>query len=433
MGAATELDQVDFNQTLGFFAGKFSALPMEWPWLAGGFVIGVLAMAVVSLLTRQRLIRDNAALAVQLEAEKEALERAGEALDQRFRVSAQDALEHSHEQFLMLAQERLKAAQADGAHDMDKRQKAIADMVNPVQEHLKALSGAIEQVKGTDQALREDLKHLSKETSRLVGALRDPSAQGAWGEFILEGVLEKSGLIKGVHYETQLTMQGEAGRQRPDAVIRMQDGFNIIVDSKAPLNEFVQRLAQNLSEEDNKLLMQNLARQVREHVKKLGGKNYWETIESPDFTVLFLPSEHLYSMALRGDPQIVEFAASHDIVIASPTLLMSLLRVVGLSWRQVELAQNAQEISALGYDLYKRFVKFSEHFEKVGKSLQNAMGGYDAAVGSLERQVLPAARKFRELQGAQAGMAELPELKCIETPPRSINLASEDVQEKKRA
>src|SRR5690606_29915037 len=134
--------------------------------------------------------------------------------------------------------------------------------------------------KGTDQALREDLKHLSRETARLAGALRDPAAQGRWGEFILEGLLDKSGLMKGVHYETQTSITGTDGsRQRPDAVIRMQDGFSIIVDAKAPLNEFADRLNESLSPEEFASLTANLAKQVRSHVAALGRKGYWEAEE----------------------------------------------------------------------------------------------------------------------------------------------------------
>jgi DNA recombination protein RmuC len=389
----------------------------------------------VFLIMRQKLSAQNAELKAQIRAEKVALDMAGAALDHRFKATAQDALQKSNEQFLQLAQERLKAAQADGSHDLDKRQKAIDELLKPMSENLKALSGAIEQVKGTDRELKADMQQLSRETSRLVGALRDPSAQGQWGEFILEGILDKSGLMKGVHYETQVTVTTEHGKQRPDAVINMQDGFKIIVDSKAPLNELSQRLSEDLSEEDYKKITGNLARQVREHVKALGSKGYWENVESPDFTVMFLPSEHIYSMALRADPTLVDFAASKDVIIASPTLLMSLLRVVGMSWRQVELAQNAQEISALGGDLYKRFLKFTDHLEKVGKGLQTAMSGYDAAVGSLEKQVLPAARKFKDLQSGQAGAIsnEVPEFQAIESTPRTINLTTEDENEKKRA
>jgi DNA recombination protein RmuC len=351
-------------------------------------------------------------------------------MESQFRLTAQEAVQKAHESFLQLAEARLKDAHKDNAYDLEKRQKAIDDLVKPVHENLKQLASAVEQAKGTDQALREDLKNLGRETAKLVGALRDPAAQGQWGEFILEGILDKSGLIRGVHYETQVTLSGGDGRQRPDAVIRMQDGFNIIVDSKAPLNEFAQRLTENLNEDEYAVLMQNLARQVRAHVKALSAKGYWENLDSPDFTVLFLPSEHMYSLALRADPGLVDFAAAGNVVIASPTLLMSLLRVVGLGWRQVELAKNAQEISDRGNDLYKRLLTFTDKIEKIGKGLQGAMRFYDEAVGSLERSVLPAARKFKDLQG---GADELPDFKNVEESPRQISLSAEDEKEKKRA
>jgi DNA recombination protein RmuC len=325
----------------------------------------------------------------------------------------------------------LKDAQKDSTHDLEKRQKAIDDLVKPVHQNLEALGKALEQVKGTDTALREDLKALSRETAKLVGAMRDPSAQGQWGEFILEGLLEKSGLMRGVHYETQVTI-GQENRFRPDVIINMQDGFNIIVDAKAPINEFAARLGDNLSEEEHAAVVQSLARQVRDHVKRLGGKGYWENAKAagPDFVVMFLPSEHIYSMALRADPDLVDFALNNGVIIASPTLLMSLLRVVSLSWKQIELAKNAQEISERGNELYKRMLTFTDHMGKIGKGLQGAMNSYDAAVGSLEKSVMPAARKFKELQG---GVDELPEFKTIEQTPRTLMLSAEDEKEKKRA
>ncbi len=396
-----------------------------------GTMLGGIAVFAFQMKKFMKLERQNAELTAQIRAEKSALDRAGAELDNRFKATAQEALRRSNEQFLQLAQENLKNAQSDGAHDLEKRQKAIDEMVKPVQERLKTMEEVLHQVKGTDQSLREQVNNLNRETAKLVGALRDPSAQGIWGEFILEGLLEKSGLIKGVHYKTQVSFDG--GKQKPDAVISMQDGFNIIIDAKAPINEFADRLSKDISEDEHSKLMKKLASNVRDRVKDLGKKNYWENLGSPDFTVLFLPSEHIYSIALRADPSLVEFAASKNVIIASPTLLMSLLRVVGMSWRQVELAQNAQEISDLGLDLYKRFLKFTDHFEKIGSHLQKAMGGYDAAIGSMERGIMPAARKFKDLQGAKAGIGELPELSEVEATPRRLSLTHEDEAEKKRA
>ena len=386
-----------------------------------GFIIGA-ALSAVVFLSRQ------AALSAKVKAHEDA----HAALEDRFKVTAQEAVKNAHESFLQLAQEKFQAVQKDHAHEVEKKNKAIADLVDPVHKNLQALGQAVEQVKGTDKALREDLQSLSRETAKLVGALRDPSAQGQWGEFILEGILDKSGLIKGVHYETQVSVESDKGRQQPDAVINMQDGFSIVVDAKAPINEFTQRLSEDLTEDDTRALMQNLARQVRGHVKQLGRKNYWENIESADFTVMFLPSEHIYSMALRADPDLVDYASGQAVIIASPTLLMSLLRVVSLSWRQVELAKNAQEISERGIDLYKRLLTFTGHLEKVGKNIGTALRGYNDAVGSLERSVLPAARKFKDLQGVSSADS-LPETKILEDSPRALTLSAEDENERKRA
>lgn len=380
---------------------------------AGGAIVAGGILGAVLL----RAVSSRAALAKDLEHE-----RAGrEELGNLFSLTAQEALEKNNEQFLQrfseLAQEKMTQAKSNSAHDLEKRQLAINELISPIKKQLEQMGSALEQVKGTDNALREDLQKLGKETARLVGALKDPAAQGRWGEFILEGILDKSGLMKGVHYETQVSIQSGESRQRPDAVIHMHDGFHIVVDAKAPLNEFADKMAENITAEELQTLMQNLAKQVREHIKALGKKNYWETMESADFTVMFLPSEHLFSVALQADPDLVDFAAKNNIVIASPTLLLSLLRVVGLSWRQVELAKNAQEISVRGAELYKRLTAFGSHLEKIGKGINTAMTSYNAAIGSLDRMVMPAARKLSELQSSKDDM---PDLEQLENMPRKL-------------
>ena len=396
-----------------------------------GLVLGFLFATLYYFGRITKLERQNAELTAQIKSQAASFEAINAEMNNRFKLSAQEALKASSEQFLQLAQEKLKHAQSDGAHDLEKRQKAIETLVKPIQEQLDGLGKAVQQTKGTDEELRKELKFLTTETARLVGALRDPAAQGQWGEYILEGLLEKSGLMKGIHYETQVSIDVEGSKQRPDAIINMQDGFNIIIDAKAPINQFTQRLGENLNEDQYNDVMRGISRQVKSHVQALGKKGYWENVDSPDFTVLFLPSEHIYSLALRADPSLVDFATKQNIIIASPTLLMSLLRVVGMSWRQVELAKNAHEISELGGELYKRLLTFTGHIEKVGKNLQTAMNGYDAAVGSLEKSVLPSARKMHELQGKQPD--DLNTLDPIERNPRLVSLTEEDEKEKKRA
>ncbi|MCM2344012.1 MAG: DNA recombination protein RmuC [Alphaproteobacteria bacterium] len=415
------------------FTAFWSGLDMSS--LALGTAAGVILTLLVAGWAIVRLERDRAGLKARLEAQQLGRDE----LDGLFARTAQEALQRSNEQFLQLAQEKLKQAQNDGSYDLEKRQKAISDLVKPVDEHLRTLSAAVEQLKGTDKAIRDDLQSLHRETAKLSGALRSPTAQGQWGEYILERLLDNSGLMKGVHYNTQVSLETPDGRMRPDVIIRLQDGFNIVVDAKAPVNQFADRLQEDMPEADYKKLMSDLAGQVRVHVKALGAKNYWEQLNSPDFVVLFLPSEHLFSAALRADPTLVDYASENRIVIASPTLMMALLRVVGLSWRQVELARNAQDISAIGADLYQRLSTFSGHLEKAGRGLGQALEGYNKAMGSLERMVLPAARKLKDLH-VQTGGKILEDPTYIEALPRSFTGApltlapgdADDYQEEKR-
>ncbi len=388
--------------------------------VAIGFLVGVL----IWFWNKGKLQSENSALKVQLETERASLE-------DRFTILAQQTLQSNSENFLNIAQEKLKSAQSDGAHALDKRTQAISEMIKPVEKHLQQLNGAVEQLSGTDKAIRDDLKNLSKETARLTGALKNPAAQGRWGEFVLERLLDKANLMKGVHYDTQVSMNGKEsgdGRLRPDAVIYLQDGFNIIVDAKAPITEFINRLDEPMDEQSYRELQVNLARSVRSHVKALGAKNYWEQLDSPDFVVLFLPSENLFSTALAADPELVDFAADQNVVIASPTLLMSLLRVVGLSWRQVEMAQNAQEISKLGGELFDRILSFKGHLDKVGKGIESALGAYNKSVGALESRVLVTARKFKDMQGAPVAK-EIEQPLHIEGAARPISVADEELIE----
>lgn len=393
----------------------FQTISIDGFSLGAGAVLGLFLAALLGLWPLLRLSRDKAALIAKLGSEQETRAR----VQDEFKLLAQEVLQTSQEQFLLLAGEKLKAAQNDGAHDLDKRQTAIAEMIKPLQKHLEILGGTVEQIKGTDLALREDLKNLTRETARLSGALRDPTAQGRWGEYILEGLMENSGLIKGVHYVTQETMAVTG--HRPDMIINLNDGLKIVVDAKTPLNQFTASLEQSLNEDESGQIMKDLAAQVRSHIMALSKKGYWENIDadSVDFTVLFLPSEPLFSMALRGDPTLADLAASKNVVLASPTLMMALLRVVKMGWRQVDLAQNARQISEQGAVLYQRLSVFAGHLEKVGRGISGALDGYNNAVGSLERSVFPAARKLQDM-GVQDGGKKIADLTVIEEAPRRI-------------
>lgn len=379
--------------------------------LAIGAGLGLIVMLIPLLLAA----RSRVALETRLDHERDLQTQ----MQDQFRLLAQDALKDNQQQFLVLAGEKLKAAQTDGAHDLEKRQTAISELVKPLQKHLETLGSTVEQIKGTDQALKDELKSLTRETARLSGALRDPTAQGRWGEYILEGLMENSGLIKGIHYVTQDTIA--ATGHRPDMIINLHDGLKIVVDSKTPLNDFAMALDQSMSEDEYAAMTQKLAAQVRGHITALSRKGYWENIDSDsvDFTVLFLPSEPLFSMALRGDPTIADLAMQKNVILASPTLMMALVRVVRMGWRQVDLANNARAISDQGAVLFQRLSTFAGHLDKVGRGLSGAIDGYNNAVGSMERMVIPATRKLQEL-GVQDAGKKIPDLSVIEETPRRL-------------
>lgn len=375
-----------------------------------GFAAGAAVFGLFWALSAQK----RAGLQARLESEREAM-------GDHFHRLAQAALQSNNEHFLTLAGERLKAAQDKGASDLDKRTVEIEKLVRPIEKELVRINTLAEQMQGTDKAIREDLLSLKHETSKLTGVLRNPSAQGKWGEFVLETILEKANLIRGVHYNVQQQIEG--GR-RPDVIINLHDGFRIAIDSKAPINEYVARLDDDISEDDAKSIQSSMAKAVRAHVKALGAKTYQDNIDGSDFVILFLPSEVVFSATLRADPDIVDYAAENHVVIASPTLIISLLRVVGLSWRQVEMAKNAADIAALGAQLQTRFSAFLGHFARIGKNLNTAMSAYNDAVGSAERSVLPAARKFSKLHAINQA-APFPELAPIENAPRQLLAANE--------
>lgn len=396
--------------------------------MLAGFVLAgaVLAGRILSLAQKK------AALEARLETRNEGM-------DDHIRALAQAALQSNAESFLTLAQEKLRQSQDGVKFDLEKRSQAIAEMVRPVEKYLAQLKGTVDQLQGTDRAIREDLMTLSRETAKLSGALRNPAAQGRWGEYVLERLLDKANLIKGVHYETQKSMQTEEGRLRPDVVISLQDGFHIIVDAKAPVTEFINRMDEAMDEAGRTSLNQALSKAVRTHVRALGGRGYHDQAGSPDFVVLFLPSEHIFSSALSADADLVDFAAENQVIIASPTVLMSLLRVVALSWRQVELAKNAQDISRLGSDLFDRVSSFAGHLDKIGAALNSAVGTYNKAANVMENRVLSSARKLKDLHAA-SGNAEIEATRMIESAARPLTAprntvnesAEEDDEEDKR-
>lgn len=375
----------------------------------------------------------EAALALE---RRNAAEKAEEErrLGDRFQSLSREALQANNEQFLQLAREQLGTIQQAANGDLEKRQQAIAEMVKPVKDSLEKVDGKIQELeKARSQAygaltqqvrnLLETQTALRAETGNLVKALRAPSVRGRWGEMQLQRVVEMAGMLEHCDFAQQQTVEGDDGRLRPDLIVKLPGGKQLVVDAKAPLAAYLDALEAQ-DEDGRRAHLANHARQLRNHVAQLARKAYWDQFEhSPEFVVLFVPNEAVFSAAMEEDPSLMEGAFSERVLLASPTTLIALLRAAAFGWRQERLARDAQEIASLGRDLHKRLGKLGDHFAKVGRGLATAVGAYNETVGSFERMVVPGARKLREKAAPMD--AELDPIADVEIVPRSLQPAEE--------
>ncbi len=358
------------------------------------------------------------------------LDDAKRQLADAFKALAAEALKSSNTSFLELARTQLEKFQESARGDLEKRQTAIDELVKPVKESLSkvdaklqeieksridAYSGLTEQVR----SLAESQKDLRGETANLVKALRRPQARGRWGEIQLRRVVEMAGMLEHCDFVEQLSTDTDDGRLRPDMVVKLPGRKNIVVDSKAPLDAYLSAI-EAPDDETRAAKFKDHARQVRQHIASLGKKSYFEQFDfTPEFVVLFLPGEVFFSAALENDPSLIELGVNQNVIIATPTTLIALLRAVAYGWRQETLAENAKAISELGQELYKRVSDLGEHIQRLGKGLGTAVNAYNNAVGTLESRVLVSARRFKEL-GASAIGAEIEEVKQVETSTRLL-------------
>jgi len=316
-------------------------------------------------------------------------------MSDHFKALSSDALTASTEQFLKLAQQNFKTLQAEERGDLDRRKASIDEMLKPVQRNLEVLTGAVSQLKSTDEAVRTDLLNLQRETAKLAGAINNPAERGRFGEYILKTILDNSGLIEGQHYSAQTSFTDAQGTSRPDFLIRIHDELRVAVDAKAPIIDLLDDLDDDAKHD---AAAAKLTSQVREHVKALAKRDYTRQTNSADFTVLFLPGDHIYAIVARQDRDLLDFAARQKVLIASPMLLLGLLKVIVMMARQVDMARNAKTIADTGAELHSRLKTFMDHFEKLGRALKSSVETYNKSIGSMERMVLPKAREFEALR-----------------------------------
>ena len=365
----------------------------------------------------------------RLEEQKAGLAKAREELTQAFSALAGEALKSNNQAFLDLAKSTFATLQTEAKGDLAQREQAIQSLINPLSETLKRYET---QIVGMDQAWRSDHAglreriemllqsegRLQRETGNLVNALRVPHVRGRWGEVTLKRVAEFAGMVEHCDFIEQETVEGEAGRLRPDMIIQMPAGRQIVVDAKAPLAAYLEAVEAQEDTVRQERLRQHAA-QVRTRLELLSEKAYWNQLpEATEFVVLFLPGEQFLGAALEYDRTLIEDGYKKGVFIATPTNLIALLRVVERGWRQEKLAESARAISALGKELFERIAVMVKYLKDMEAALGKMNTAYNQAVGSLESRVLPAARKFKDL--GIASEKDIPQLEAIEQAPRPM-------------
>ncbi len=390
--------------------------------------IAVLILGVLYVRARTALAAAHTRLELERQAAAEKLavvERARDAMKETFTALSAQALKSNSESFLQLARTEL-----------EKKEGAIDQIVQPLKESLQRVDSKLQQVEkqraGSEARLDEQLRtlrdthqSLQLETNKLVRALRSPNQRGRWGEIQLRNIIERAGMTEycGDFLEKGVAEDDDGRRAVPDMIVRLPNGSCIVVDSKVPIDAYLNSIDET-DEGRREALLRDHARQVRAHIKSLGAKTYWARFTpAPELVVMFIPGEPLFSAALQADSTLFDYAADQRVIPSSPLTLLALLRTVASAWQDHRLAESAEQVRALGSELYERVALMADHIENVGMNLRQAGAAYDKFVGSLESRVLVTARRFRELGvSAPKDLPDLPPLHLEVREPRAQEL-----------
>lgn len=359
------------------------------------------------------------------------LDDAQRKLSDAFKALSSEALKSNNQSFIELAKATLEKFQESAKGDLEKRQKAVDELVKPIRESLEKVDGKLgeiekarvgayaelsTQVKGL---VETQLPMLRNETANLVKALRQPTVRGRWGEIQLKRVVEMAGMVDHCDFLEQENRTTEDGRLRPDMIVKLPGGKQIVVDAKAVVSAYLDA-AEAPDEETQRARLADHARQVRDHMVALGRKGYWEQFDpTPELVVMFLPGEMFFSAALQQDPGLIEFGVNEKVIPATPTTLIALLRAVAYGWRQEALAKNAQEVADLGRQLYERIATLAGHWGDVGDRLGRAVDAYNKSVATLESRVLVSARRLQELKAGNETV-DIEAIEPVERVPRGL-------------
>lgn len=405
------------------------------PALAIGLLLGLLLTWLVMRRKRRQLeeqIKNQDALQKE---RQQAFDAANAQLMQAFSELSNRSLKDNSENFLRLAEQHLSVHNEKAKRELGEREKAVETLVKPIRDALESSKKQIDEleksrseayggIRAQLETMQTSQKMLKQETQNLVNALRRPEVRGRWGEITLRRLVELAGMVEHCDFQEQVHSVGEGNVIRPDLIVNLPDGGQMVVDVKTPLDAYLEAVEAK-DDAQRKLGLERHARNVRSHIRALAAKAYWSQFEqSPEFVILFIPGDQFLSAALNEQPDLIEYALSQHIMLATPTSLVALLKAVAYSWRQLSLADNAKEIRKLAEDLYGRLSTFVGHMNRVGKQLASSVEHYNKAVGSLERSVLPGARKFVELGVHEK--REIEKLDTLDPVPRTMIESSPD-------